>query len=56
MTPTLTERENLRIGVEGLDAVESRVRELREKTLADIEHALSDAGGPWTPGQPVGGR
>jgi photosystem II stability/assembly factor-like uncharacterized protein len=56
MTPTRTERENLRIGVEGLGAVESRVRELREKTLADIEQALSDAGGPWTPGQPVGGR
>ncbi len=54
--PTETQRDNLRMGTEGLAAIESRVRELRDVTLAGIEQALSDAGGPWTPGQPVGGR
>jgi hypothetical protein len=54
--PTDTERESLRLGLEGLAAIESRVRELREVTLAGIEQDLSNAGGPWTPGQPVGGR
>ena len=53
--PTETERDNLRLGLEGLAAIESRVRELREVTLADIEQDLSNAGAPWTPGQRVGG-
>jgi len=54
--PTNTERENLRLGVEALTAIETRVRVLREETLAGIEQGLSDAGAPWTPGQPVGRR
>ena len=54
--PTRTQRDNLAIGTEGLAAIESRVRELRDVTLVGLEQDLSDAGAPWTPGQPVGKR
>jgi hypothetical protein len=51
--PTTTERDSLRLGLESLAAIETRVRELREVTLARIEQDLADAGGPWTPGQSI---
>ena len=54
--PTQTQRDNLRIGTDALGAIESRVRELFDVRLKGIEQELSDAGGPWTPGQSVGGQ
>ncbi|MDJ0939505.1 MAG: hypothetical protein QNJ00_07050, partial [Woeseiaceae bacterium] len=54
--PTRTQQDNLRMGTDALGGIESRVRELRDVTLKGIEQALSDAGAPWTPGQPVGAR
>ena len=54
--PTRTERDDLRLGTDALTALETRVRALREETLADIERDLADAGAPWTPGQPIGRR
>lgn len=57
ISPTRTQRENLRMGSESLADVEEQAVELRDGELIAIERALAEADAPWTPGQrPRGGQ
>lgn len=49
--PTATQREALRIAGAELRVQLAALRTLVEKELPEIEQALEDAGGPWTPGR-----
>ncbi|GAB5414039.1 MAG: hypothetical protein Cons2KO_16420 [Congregibacter sp.] len=51
LQPTAAQRESLVIGLEGLDALETRVAELQQSQVARLRKNLRDAGAPWAPRQ-----
>jgi photosystem II stability/assembly factor-like uncharacterized protein len=54
MPPTATQRRAFELGREALGEAERQITALRRGEIADLEAALSAAGAPWIPGQPVG--
>lgn len=51
--PTKQHIEQFGYAKEGMNDVESRIKNLQEKTLPALQKAIVDAGGSWTPGSPM---
>jgi photosystem II stability/assembly factor-like uncharacterized protein len=51
MPPTATQREDLRLGVQWLNAISDDAESLRTGSVARIRAALATAGAPYVPGQ-----
>ncbi|MFK7830239.1 MAG: glycosyl hydrolase [Congregibacter sp.] len=49
--PTATQREDLRLGNEGLREIGKRAEALRDGALSSVKQTLADKGAPWVPGQ-----
>ena len=51
--PTPTHRESLNYAQEALSAIQADVNRLLQESLPELEQAITEAGAPWVPGQPI---
>jgi hypothetical protein len=51
--PTATQRQSLEIVRDAFAEVRTRLAEVVEETLPQLEAELEAAGAPWTPGRPL---
>lgn len=51
--PTAQHKEQLGFALEGLNAVNKRLKTAKENALPKLQQAIINAGGPWTSGAPV---
>ena len=54
--PTGTQREQFKIAREELDGESTKIRQMTERDLKDLERLLDKLGAPWTPGRLPGGK
>lgn len=51
--PTQQHHEQFNYALEGLNDVNKRVKAIQDKSLPELQKAVTKAGGPWTVGSPV---